>query len=138
MFQCNSYFTYLRLKKNPNQLDKSRRRKGHLFYSLVSRKIFLKGFSPLTVSQHDVVGDRCSSSAFRLHIGPVLCGQIKAYHQVTLWNIHSFLHNTGGNQQVGFMSSKFAEDLKKWDGVVGGGGAQRTELILFWLHLCQK
>ena len=84
-----------------------------LLYGLVGSQIFLEGFGPLTVSQHDVIGDGCPCSAFRLDIGPVLCGQVEAHHQVTLWNIHTFLHDAGGDQQVGFMSPEFAENLRE-------------------------
>lgn len=85
--------------------------KGYLLYSLIGSEIFLKSLGPLTISQHDVVGYRCPSSAFGLYIGPILRGKVKSHHQVTLWNIHTFLHNAGGDQQIGFMSSEFAKDL---------------------------
>lgn len=85
--------------------------KSHLLYGLVGGEIVLEGFGPLTVSQHDVVGDGGSSAAFGLDVGPVLCGQVEPHHQVTLWDIHTLLHNAGGYQQVGFMSTEFTQDL---------------------------
>lgn len=87
------------------------RRRADLLYGLVSSKILLKGPGSLTVSQHDVVGNRCPSSAFGLDVGPILCGQVKSHNQVALRNVHAFLHDAGGDQQVGFMSPKFAQNL---------------------------
>lgn len=87
------------------------KRTGHLLYGLVGSEVFFEGFGPLTVGEHDVVGDGRSSSAFGLDVGPVLCGQVEPHHQVTLWDIHAFLHDAGGDQQVGFVSPEFAENL---------------------------
>lgn len=91
--------------------DSNTKRMRHLLYGLVGGEIFLEGFGPLAVCQHDVVGDRSPGSAFGLDVGPVLRGQVEPHHQVTLWNIHTLLHDAGGDEQVGFMSPEFAEDL---------------------------
>lgn len=81
---------------------------GYLLYGLIRCEVFFKALGPLCVGQHYVVGDWCTSSAFGLDIGPVLSGQVKPHDQVTLWDIHTFLHNAGGNKEVGFMGSKLA------------------------------
>lgn len=85
--------------------------KYHLLYGLVGSEIVFKGLGPLTVSQHDVVGDRCPRSAFGLNVGPVFSGQVKPHHEVTLGNVHAFLNDACGNQKIGLVGSEFAQDL---------------------------
>lgn len=96
--------------------------KAHLLYGLVGGEVFLEGLGPLAVGQHDVVGHGGSGSALGLHVGAVLGGQVEANHQVTLGNVHPLLHDAGGDQQVGLVSSELAEDL------VGAGGGGDEEL----------
>lgn len=97
--------------------------KADLFYGLVGGEVFLEGLGPLAVGQHDVVGDGGSRSALGLHVGAVLGGQVEAHHQVALGNIHAFLHDAGGDQEVGLVSSELAEDLAR-----AGGGDERRKI----------
>lgn len=85
---------------------------NHLLYGLVGTEIIFEGLGPLAVGQHDVVGHRCPSSAFGLDVGPVFRGQVEAHHEITLGNIHAFLNDARGNQEVGLVSSELAEDLR--------------------------
>lgn len=82
-----------------------------LFYGLVGLEVFFKCFCPFAVSEHDVIGDWSTGTTFGLHVRPVLCRQVKPNNQIALWNIDTFFHNAGCDEQVGFMRSELPQDL---------------------------
>lgn len=84
---------------------------AYLLDGLVRGEVLLEGLRPLGVGQHDVVGDGGPRPPLGLDVRPVLCGQVEPHHQVALWNIDSFLHDAGGDQQVGFVSPELPENL---------------------------
>lgn len=86
---------------------------SYLFNSFVCFQIFFKTFYFVRVCQHYIIGDRGPGSSLGLNVGAILCGQIETDHQVALWYIDALFHDTCCNKQVGLMSSKFSEYLKK-------------------------